>query len=238
MSWAVLPLKDFVNAKQRLSGVLTPHERRALFQAMVEDVLCTLRACEAIDNILLVSDDPSADLLAAKYQASLLRETRPGLNLAVQAAADYVLAQGGQYMLVIHGDLPLVTADDIEQVFAHHVSPGITIASDLAGEGTNIMLCSSPDCISFYYGENSCAKHCAAAEAAGLVHCVLSLPNAQIDIDQPLDLKVLIERLADSDDRATNTRQFFRESGVQRRIQTMNIGATANGSAPEVANHE
>ena len=36
--WAVLPLKDFVSAKQRLSGVLSATARRRLFHAMVEDV--------------------------------------------------------------------------------------------------------------------------------------------------------------------------------------------------------
>lgn len=241
MSWAVLPLKDFVNAKQRLSGVLAPHERRGLFQAMVEDVLQTLSACSAVEHILLVSDDPSADLLAAKYQAHLLRENRPGLNLAVQAAAAHVLAQGGQHMLVIHGDLPLVTTADIEQLFRNHRSPGISIASDLVGEGTNIMLCSTPDCISFHYGEQSCAKHCEAASAAGIAYRVLSIPNAQIDIDQPLDLKILIERLSQSNASAPQTRKFFQQSGVQQRIQTMNIGdmsMTINHSNVEVANHE
>lgn len=241
MSWAVLPLKDFVNAKQRLSGVLAPHERRGLFQAMVEDVLSTLTRCKSINHILLVSDDPSADLLAAKYNASLLRETRPGLNLAVQAAAAYVLERGGEHMLVIHGDLPLVSATDIEQLFREHVSPGISIATDLVGEGTNIMLCSAPDCIPFHYGENSCAKHCAAASAAGITSRVLNLPNAQIDIDQPLDLKVLIDRLEQSDVRAEHTRRFFRESGVQQRIQTMNIGdvpQARDAATVEVVNHE
>ena len=39
MVWALLPLKDFVNAKKRLSGVLSAAERRRLFHVMVEDVL-------------------------------------------------------------------------------------------------------------------------------------------------------------------------------------------------------
>lgn len=36
---AVLPVKDLVLAKSRLSGVLAPHERRSLNQAMLEDAL-------------------------------------------------------------------------------------------------------------------------------------------------------------------------------------------------------
>ena len=236
MSWAVLPLKDFVNAKQRLSGVLAPHERRGLFQAMVEDVLSTLTASPFIDEILLVSDDPGADLLARKYAAHLLREIRPGLNLAVQAAAEFVLARGGRHMLVIHGDLPLVNTADIETLFQNHPSPGITIATDLAGEGTNIMLCSSPDCISFHYGEHSCQLHSREAQAAGIAVRVLELPNAQIDIDEPLDLNVLLERLSQNSIGAENTRRFLQESGVQRRLLAMGIGDSASQSDVQTQN--
>jgi 2-phospho-L-lactate guanylyltransferase (CobY/MobA/RfbA family) len=42
--WAVLPAKDFVDAKQRLAPVLTAAQRNALFRAMLEDVLTMLTA--------------------------------------------------------------------------------------------------------------------------------------------------------------------------------------------------
>ena len=62
--WAVLPLKDFVSAKQRLSGVLSATERRRLFHAMVEDVLSVLIQAPSIVGIVIVSDDPTAALMA------------------------------------------------------------------------------------------------------------------------------------------------------------------------------
>ncbi len=40
--WAVLPAKDFNDAKQRLASVLDGAARRGLFRAMYEDVLATL----------------------------------------------------------------------------------------------------------------------------------------------------------------------------------------------------
>ena len=42
MAQALVPLKDLVQAKSRLSGLLRPSERRALAQAMAEDVLAVL----------------------------------------------------------------------------------------------------------------------------------------------------------------------------------------------------
>ena len=53
--WSVLPLKDFVSAKQRLSGVLSAAERHRLFHAMVEDVLSVLTQAPSIDGTVIVS---------------------------------------------------------------------------------------------------------------------------------------------------------------------------------------
>ena len=72
--WAVLPLKDFGEAKQRLAGRLTPAERRAFFQAMVEDVLTVLTRCSSLSGVAVLSDDPTARLLASHYGVALWSE--------------------------------------------------------------------------------------------------------------------------------------------------------------------
>ncbi|SVE02645.1 uncharacterized protein METZ01_LOCUS455499, partial [marine metagenome] len=36
--WAVVPIKNFDHAKERLAGILTAPERQSLFAAMLEDV--------------------------------------------------------------------------------------------------------------------------------------------------------------------------------------------------------
>ncbi|HCD27329.1 MAG TPA: 2-phospho-L-lactate guanylyltransferase, partial [Gammaproteobacteria bacterium] len=40
--WAIVPIKTFERAKQRLADVLSPAERRALMLAMARDVLTSL----------------------------------------------------------------------------------------------------------------------------------------------------------------------------------------------------
>ena len=84
--WALIPVKDFVNAKQRLSGVLSPSERRGLSQAMVEDMLVCLGHVPGIDGILLVSDDPGAGLLAYRYGARVLKDRSGGFEPALHGA--------------------------------------------------------------------------------------------------------------------------------------------------------
>ena len=74
MTWAILPLKDLVQAKSRLSGVLAAHERRALVQAMVEDVFTALALAQCLEGVLVVSDAPSAEMLAQKYSVECVDE--------------------------------------------------------------------------------------------------------------------------------------------------------------------
>ena len=56
--WAVLPAKNFTDAKQRLGGVLNAEERTALFAAMFEDVLSTLVRVPGLDGVLVVTLPP------------------------------------------------------------------------------------------------------------------------------------------------------------------------------------
>mgnify|MGYP001183629231 FL=1 len=55
--WAVVPVKAFASAKQRLSGVLTGSQRAELARAMLQDVIATLRATTRISRILVVTND-------------------------------------------------------------------------------------------------------------------------------------------------------------------------------------
>ena len=114
--WALLPLKDFVQAKQRLTGCLTVSERRGLFHAMVEDVLTVLAAHSGFERIVVVSDDPAAQLLAEHYRIDCWSERDlglSGLNGVVSAALNKmaVLTANESHpvaAMVVHGDLPLL----------------------------------------------------------------------------------------------------------------------------------
>ena len=226
MIWAVLPLKDFMNAKQRLSGVLAPHERRALFQAMVEDVLQALSECTLIEKILIISDDPTAGMLGEHYHAITLAEAEsknPGLNAAVRQGADYVIAQGGDTMLVIHGDLPLASKDELTRLCRQHQQPGVSIAPDTKNDGSNVMLCSPPNVIDFHYGAGSCQLHSQAAQQQEIYLQVLPQAGLAIDVDSPADLIALIAAM-DEFPAAKRTRHYLQDSDVARRIHSMGIG--------------
>jgi 2-phospho-L-lactate guanylyltransferase len=229
MVWALLPLKDFVDAKQRLSGVLAPHERRRLFQAMVEDVLTVLSQHHAIDQTLIISDDPSASLLADRYNVEHLEESTlqaRGLNGVIEAGAAYLAGRGIDSVMTVHGDLPLISTEELQQLIDSHMrlldgeECAVTIAPDNHGTGSNVLLCTPPQVISFHYGENSFQKHGAEAARRGVTLNVETLPGLACDIDNPADLNELLE----THQTLKHSFRYLQDSGIAERLSAMAIG--------------
>ncbi len=196
---AVLPIKDFANAKQRLASILDVDERAGLCRAMVEDVLLAVEACPMIDDIAIVTNDERAIELGRQFHAEVINEPpEKGLIPAVQHAASTLAAAGVDRMIFLPGDVPLVTPDELEAILDGFAEPvkGICLvpASDLGG--TNCLVASPPDCVVFQFGIDSFRKHVAAAGAAGLSPVVLKLPGLGLDVDTPQDLHELMTRLA------------------------------------------
>ena len=73
--WAIVPLKTFTQAKQRLAAVLSEEERRALMLAMARDVLGALCQCEGLSGVLIASRTQEADALAAAFNTERFSES-------------------------------------------------------------------------------------------------------------------------------------------------------------------
>jgi 2-phospho-L-lactate guanylyltransferase len=188
--WVVVPVKDTSAAKQRLAPVLASHVRRALALAMLEDVLAALAGVPVLAGRLLVTTDPAALLLAARYGAQCMAEgAGDGHTGAVAAAARRLAREGCDSMLTLPGDIPLVTAAEISRLIAaHRPAPSFTIAPAHDERGSNAILLSPPDAVNLRFGEDSFFPHLAAAEACGIAPSVVHLPGIAIDIDNPADL--------------------------------------------------
>lgn len=225
MIWAILPIKDFVQAKTRLSGVLAPHERRTLMQAMVENVLTVLCAHPKIERVVIVSDDPAAELLAGKYSIESVDERTlgsRGLNGALSAASDMLIEQGAENLLLMHGDIPLLASEDITALVDAYRAEGvdIAIAPDDLGTGTNALLFSTRQRPVFQFGVNSCQKHLHAMSELGQVVARVDRQGLALDIDEPADLYRLVVTM-ESDGGGEHCRELLLESGVRQRLMTM-----------------
>lgn len=192
-AWAVLPVKEFSGAKQRLGALLTPAQRRALAAAMVEDVLAALAAAEGLAGILLVTLEPVAVELARRYGATVSEEgARDGHTGAVAAAARLLARDGRSTMLALPGDIPAITAAEVSAALAAHgPAPSFTIVPSHDDRGSNTVICSPPAAVPLRFGDDSFLPHLAAARRAGIEPTILRLPGIALDIDNPSDLRAL-----------------------------------------------
>ena len=216
---AVLPVKDFGHAKQRLAGFLSAVECRLLAEAMAEDVLETLSQVSELSEIIVVTRDERAFELAARHGARVLAEpSNDGQSAAVERAAAAMGRAGVESLLQVPGDVPGASADEIAAVLAAHGrasdgAPAVTLVPSYDRRGTNCVLCSPPDVLPFAFGHDSFEPHCEAARAQGIAPRIIALPGLGLDIDTPDDLRAFMARPA-----AGRTLDYLRESGIAERL--------------------
>jgi 2-phospho-L-lactate guanylyltransferase len=213
--WAVIPVKDLTDAKQRLSGMLAPHERRELFLAMLHDVLRAISSAKGLKGCLMVTRDSTAILLAKEIDARILLEAaNEGQSAAVQRAARLLAEEGAEGMLTVPGDVPLLTPADIELALNSSRSiPGLTLVSSRDGRGSNCLVVRPADVMPFQFGSDSFAKHLAVARERNLAVDCVDIPGFAHDVDEPADLVGLLETL-----HAGHTREFLDASNVRERV--------------------
>jgi 2-phospho-L-lactate guanylyltransferase len=194
--WAVLPIKNLEQAKKRLSKGYPPEMRRGLAAVMAEDVLAALAATKELAGILVVTDDPQATVLAKKYGCTIsIEATRAGHTAAVAAAARRLADERRGGILVVPGDIPLVTHKEISILLAAHAQGmGFSISPAHDERGSNAIVCSPPGLIPLTYGNDSYFPHLSAARAKGFEPVICPLLGIGLDIDHPEDLAKFMAR--------------------------------------------
>ncbi|MBB3982607.1 2-phospho-L-lactate guanylyltransferase [Sphingobium fontiphilum] len=178
MSWiAVLPLRQGKDPKTRLATRLSAPQRIALARAMAGHVLDALSACPRVGRIILLSPDAPVDGMAGEWR----RDEGRGLNAELNALR---AALGEPAMLVVHGDLPMLSAQDIAAMIDAAQAHGCALAPDQHGAGTNAVALADGQAMDFAFGPDSLRLHQAAAPGAALVR----RPGLAMDVDTPDDL--------------------------------------------------
>lgn len=209
---AILPVKSFTAAKQRLGELLGAGSRQALAQAMFSDVLTSLRHVRGLDAVAVVTADRAAEAAALGERVQVLRDpVQEGQSEAALIGIRHALAAGWERVLLVPGDIPLL--DPLEVAGLLELSVPLAIVPDRHGTGTNALLITPPDAIEPSFGPGSFERHVAAAEAAGLEHVVEELPSLVLDVDTPEDLADLSSELDGRRGRAPSTRGALRQLG-------------------------
>ena len=188
---AILPVKSFDAAKQRLSTRLAGGSRKALARAMLDDVLASLRRVEALEAIAVVTRDRTAEAAAIGSGATVVWDhEEAGQSAAAAAGLAHALAGGFERALLVPGDTPLLDPAELTALLsrAEAAELGAVVVPDRHGTGTNALLLRPPDAIEPSFGPGSRERHEEAARAAGLTWEVDPLPSLLVDVDTPEDL--------------------------------------------------
>ena len=193
--WAVIPVKQISQAKQRLSPLLSSEERRDFFSAMLEDVLSVMVKIDFFEKIILATNCPHAISIAGRHGITHF-ETGPddGLNQAAGETVNHLLENGIRDMFLIPGDIPLITEEEINSVLkAHPSAPSLTIIPSKDKLGSNCILLSPPSRMHLKFGPDSYFRHKEIAQTNGLKVNPMEFPGIGLDIDEPKDLFELLK---------------------------------------------
>ena len=112
----LVPVKNLVDAKQRLSPLLSPDERVALAQAMCEDVLQALARWQSRPMVAVVTSDSFARDLAARFHFEVVADDNSGETNAIDMATAFCRERGAESTLVVPADIPLIDSAELQQI--------------------------------------------------------------------------------------------------------------------------
>jgi 2-phospho-L-lactate guanylyltransferase len=178
---AVVPVKGFSAAKERLAAVVAPERRRSLAAALATRVTAAWR--RAGHEILVVTGNSEAAEWARARGLEWIPEPQGGgLDGSAAAGVQVALARQRPWC-VTHADLPVFDSADATAV-AEAMGPNRVVLAPARDGGTNLVAGSGS--FSFAYGPGSFERHLHAAR-----HCeriVVVRTGTALDLDGPGDL--------------------------------------------------
>ena len=160
---------------------------------MLTNMLNCLRDVTQVDNLIVISYDPSTLAIARDLGAKTVLESRiTNLNRALRKATAAAKAFNATQVLILPADLPLINKEDIIRFIKHRGEPPeIIISSDYRQNGTNALLVNPIGVIDYDFGEWSFKKHIEQAERKKLRIDICDIESIKYDLDIPEDLELL-----------------------------------------------
>jgi 2-phospho-L-lactate/phosphoenolpyruvate guanylyltransferase len=191
---ALIPVKGFRNAKQRLSPLLDGGDREVLAEVMFRDVLKQVLKARGLVETYVVTGDSNVAEIAMSLGAQVIREkAEKGETEAVDFARNQLKQLRREAVLIIPGDMPLLRSADIEEVLTQIPegagSPFALLVPSHDRMGTNALLLAPPDIIKLRFGYDSFSYHMNQVSAQGLPLRFIENERLALDIDEPKDLE-------------------------------------------------
>jgi 2-phospho-L-lactate guanylyltransferase len=189
---AILPVKRFGAAKQRLAPGMGATHRAELAAAMLADVLEAIGETRSVERTVVVSSEQRAVELARAAGAELVADPDAGGHSgAALAGIARAMELGAERTVLLPIDCPLLEPRELERLLTGMPERYVGVVPDRHGSGTNALALAPPDAIEPAFGEGSCARHVALARTAGVPYGVEELPSLALDLDTPADVVAL-----------------------------------------------
>jgi len=210
---AILPVKRFEAAKQRLGETLGSGSRAALAAAMFADVLSALERSRMLQAVVVVSGEPEvADIVAGRDVIVIDDTTEKGQSNAARAGLARVAAMGFDRAALVPIDCPLLEPAELEELFVRAAAGAdVVLVPDRHDVGTNALVVDPSGPFEPQFGPGSRRRHVEQAEHRGLRCAIERPPSLTIDVDTEDDLVALGIALERSHGRAPRTRGVLRQ---------------------------
>lgn len=203
---AVVPVKRFGAAKQRLGDSLSTAERRELAESMLHDVLAALARCKRLDGVIVVSGEAAAREAAEAAGAGWIDDPLDaGHSEAAGLGVAATLDAGAECAALLPGDCPLLDPAELDRVLGEMRTGVAGVIPDRHGSGTNGLLLAPPDAIAPAFGPGSRERHLELARHSSTEPRLVEVPSLALDLDTPEDLKELTRLLAEDPELAPAT---------------------------------
>ncbi len=179
---AIVPVRSFRGAKQRLATHLGDADREHLARELTIGVLIALADLPTY----VVTGDAEVAQLAATHGVTTVEDPASGLDAAVDAAADVARSAGYRRLLVAHSDLPFPAG--LRDVAAEQQPGEVLLVPDRHDDGTNVIVMPATPGFRTSYGPGSFRRHLREAHRRGLRPHVVRHDLLGWDVDVPEDL--------------------------------------------------
>jgi 2-phospho-L-lactate guanylyltransferase len=173
----IVPVKSFRSGKQRLHDTLDDRTRQRLGVALAHHVASTVESARQVP--LIVTADPEVAEWATSTGFPTLADPGDGLNAAASAGVEWA-GHTDSAWLVLHSDLPLLTANDVEALTAP-IDNGSAVLAPSSDGGTSAI--GSRGHFTFAYGVASFHRHLTRLDRPAVV----VRRGLALDIDSPAD---------------------------------------------------
>jgi len=210
----LIPFKSLATAKQRLAAVLDQRRRSQLAEAMLRDVMTAAAGVANRIDVALVTGDSRAQEMARQFGFLVSDDTRnESETAAIEMATAWAEERGYDTTIVVPADIPLITSDELQQVLHAAPEEGALFVPAYDRRGSNCILRRPASLIPLRFGNDSFLPHCESIRRTGKQLVILEMPGIGLDIDNPHELEMLMERAGE-----THAQRLLRSWGFEQHL--------------------